>query len=862
MLIDTEGIVSAINEIGAKRIGKNVEQILGLCIYDYLPRRVADSRKAQDEEVIRTGKPVSYQDERDGRVFDINHHPVFDAQKGVKRIAIFTKDITANKLAEDELRESEEKFRSLYEGNRDAIGRSDIDGRILETNKTFRELTGYSAQELSKMTHQDFTPKKWHKREAELIQASLDKDHLPIFEKEYRRKDGTIVPIELSGLISRDEKGRPAGIWAFIRDISDRKLAEKTLRGSEERYRTVLQDQTEVISRFRVDGTFTFVNDVYCRFFGKSSKELLGKQWQPVAVSEDLETIEEKLATLSEDNPIVIIENRVYSGSGEIRWMQFVNRGFFDQEGQLIEIQSVGRDINDRKLAEEKLAGYRNNLEEIVKERTAELKDANLKLQGEISERKQTEEALLESETFLHKTGQMAKVGGWEIDGKTKKVFWTKEIYNITEVPVDYDPSSLEKEAIVFFSAEDQLRLENAIQRAFEHNEPYDMIFQITTAKGNKKWVHAICEPIVADGKVVKLSGTFQDISERKRAEEALQDSEQRLNLAIQGTNLGMWDWNVKTGDVIYSEHWARMLGYELDELAPDISTWENLVHPEDKDRVMEILNHHFEDGDFEYNADFRLKAKSGGWRWTNSRGRVFVRDEEKKPVRMVGTHVDITDGKLAEEQIKATLKEKEVLLQEIHHRVKNNMQVISSLLKLQADTVKDKQVIDALINSQMRVQAMAWVHETLYSTESLASIDFKTYASKLVRTIFQTYGIYSGQVELKIESEDITFGIKQATPARLLINELVSNALKHAFPESRSGEIAIKLKKTDEDEIELVVGDNGIGLPEDFDWRNSDTLGFKLVTILAEGQLDGNINLNRDNGTRFVIGFKLENNH
>jgi len=143
-----------------------------------------------------------------------------------------------------------------------------------------------------------------------------------------------------------------------------------------------------------------------------------------------------------------------------------------------------------------------------------------------------------------------------------------------------------------------------------------------------------------------------------------------------------------------------------------------------------------------------------------------------------------------------------------------------------------------------------------------LASIDFKTYASKLVKTIFQTYGIYSGQVELKIESEDITFGIKQATPARLLINELVSNALKHAFPESRSGEIAIKLKKTDEDEIELVVGDNGIGLPEDFDWRNSDTLGFKLVTILAEGQLDGNINLNRDNGTRFVIGFKLENNH
>jgi len=122
------------------------------------------------------------------------------------------------------------------------------------------------------------------------------------------------------------------------KEFVNHKKTEEALRLSEERYRTVVQDQTEVISRFRVDGTFTFVNDVYCRFFGKTSKELLGKRWQPVAVSEDLAMIEGKLETLSVDNPIVIIENRVYSGSGEIRWMQFVNRGFFGQEGQLIEI--------------------------------------------------------------------------------------------------------------------------------------------------------------------------------------------------------------------------------------------------------------------------------------------------------------------------------------------------------------------------------------------------------------------------------------------------------------------------------------------------------------------------------------------
>ena len=182
------------------------------------------------------------------------------------------------------------------------------------------------------------------------------------------------------------------------KEIDERKRIEEDLRSSEKRYRTVVEDQTEVISRFRVDGTFTFVNDVYCRFFGKSSKELLGKQWQPVAVSEDLAMIEEKLETLSEDNPIVIIENRVYSGSGEIRWMQFVNRGFWDNEGQLIEIQSVGRDINDRKLAEEALENAHKLLEQKVEQRTLELSVANEQLKSEIAERKQAEEELRESE--------------------------------------------------------------------------------------------------------------------------------------------------------------------------------------------------------------------------------------------------------------------------------------------------------------------------------------------------------------------------------------------------------------------------------------------------------------------------------
>jgi PAS domain S-box-containing protein len=194
-------------------------------------------------------------------------------------------------------------------------------------------------------------------------------------------------------------------------------------------------------------------------------------------------------------------------------------------------------------------------------------------------ERKQAEEALTKSETFLNATGKIAKVGGWEIDGKTKRVFWTKEIYNITEVPNAYDPSSLEKEAIVFFSAEDQIILEKAIQRAFEHNEPCNMEFQITTAKGNKKWIQAIFEPIVVDGKVVKLNGTFQDITERKQVEDSLRKSEERLqsfmDSATEGfiifdSELNYYEMNKAASEITGLDR-KEFIGKNIIDVVPDI---------------------------------------------------------------------------------------------------------------------------------------------------------------------------------------------------------------------------------------------------------------------------------------------------
>jgi PAS domain S-box-containing protein len=216
----------------------------------------------------------------------------------------------------------------------------------------------------------------------------------------------------------------------------------------------------------------------------------------------------------------------------------------------------------------------------------------------------------------------------------------------------------------------------------------------------------------------------------------------------------------------------------------------------------------------------------------------------------------DITEKKQIEEQIKASLREKEVLLQEIHHRVKNNLQIVSSLLNLQSAYIKDAQYREMFRESQDRIRSMALVHSQLYRSENLAEINFNEYISTMVYSLFRSYGVSTDRIGIRINVDSISLGIGAAIPCGLIINELVSNSLKHAFPERRKGEIAVELRSSD-GIVVLTVRDNGVGIADRIDSRNTETLGLRLVTILAEGQLQGTITLERDGGTAFCITFK-----
>jgi PAS domain S-box-containing protein len=232
------------------------------------------------------------------------------------------------------------------------------------------------------------------------------------------------------------------------------------------------------------------------------------------------------------------------------------------------------------------------------------------------------------------------------------------------------------------------------------------------------------------------------------------------------------------------------------------------------------------------------------------------LRDAAGKIIGAIGIALDMTERKHAEEQVKASLREKEALIREMSHRITNNLQVISSLLNLQAGYIPDEPSRRVFIESQNRLKALAFIHEKLYQSEDLTSIDFSGYIRNLVVHLFRAYKINAHAVELQLNVDPIILDIDRAVPCGLIINELVSNALKYAFPNGKSGEIRVDLHEDEERRLALMVSDNGIGFPSGMDFRNTASLGMQLVNTLTD-QLEGTITLDRNGGTAFKIVFR-----
>lgn len=355
-------------------------------------------------------------------------------------------------------------------------------------------------------------------------------------------------------------------------------------------------------------------------------------------------------------------------------------------------------------------------------------------------------------------------------------------------------------------------------------------------------------------GQVTGYIGAVNDITQRKLAIEALARSERRLSLALEGAKAGIWEWDMATNQTYWSDENYRLLGYEPGKCASTYDNWLNAVHPEDRDRTQDYVNDVIATNS-DLNLEYRVLLPDGSIRWLADSGRLLF-NEQGEPSGMSGIQVDITERKQAEEQLRASLKEKEVLLAEIHHRVKNNLQIISSLLNLQANRIDDPQVYAVLEETWNRVDCMALVHESLYHSNNFAEINLAEYVETLAVNLLHTYAVDPEHAFLEVEANPTVYvDLNTAIPCGLILNELITNALKHGLKQGQTRKIFVYLQQSGDRTVTLAIGNCGDTLPVDFDLNQSRSMGLRLVTNLTE-QLEGKLEIKRGDPTIFQVSF------
>ena len=595
--------------------------------------------------------------------------------------------------------------------------------------------------------------------------------------------------------------------------ITKNKRAKEALEKSEERYRRLIEYSPDVIYTLNAEGVFVFVSPAWTILLGHPVTQVVGKPFQQFVHPDDLEKCLAFLQrTFEPGQRQTGIEYRVQHADGTWRW--HLSNGFpvKDEAGMIVSYEGIANDITERKRAEDALH-----------ESLERFQLANLATFNVIYDWNLQTDALSWNKNFQTIFGY----GAEEIESGIES--WTNRIH-----PDDCDRVKTSIHAAIASGQErwfDQYRF---LRKDGTYAEVEDRGYIARDASGQP----------------ARMIGAMRDITERIRSEKAVQASEARYRQLVENANEAIVV--VQDGLLKFVNRTAiEMTGYSEAELIS--RPFSEFIHPDDRKMVMDHHRRRLAGETAQPRYDARLLIRDGSVRWFEI-GAVSL-DWEGRPANLAFL-TDVTDRRKAEESILTSLREKEVMLREIHHRVKNNMQVISSLFNLQAGKTVNPECREILKEGQTRLRAMSLVHEKLYQSHDLSKIDLAVYVQSLASHLFNVYLTDPNQVRLEMNFEEVPLDINSAVPCGLILNELISNSLKHAFPESRKGMIRIGVKCGPNDTIIIRVADNGIGFPKNLDFRQSESLGLQIANLLV-AQLEGTIELNRENGTIFTVTFR-----
>lgn len=579
--------------------------------------------------------------------------------------------------------------------------------------------------------------------------------------------------------------------------------AHQATKESEEKYRVAFITSPDSVTINRIDGLYVDINEGFSNLTGYSREDVIGKLSTEIdiwAVPEDRARMVDALQTAGRVENLESVF-RCKDGSLKTGLMS----------AQIISIQnqphilSITRDITGKKQVEEQLKTSEHRYRSIFDNAADGILIGNN--QGIITD---------------------ANISITDLTGYSREELLGQSINKL------FDPDILEAQPL-----------------------RYDLVYAGTTVQRERTILTKAGRrvPVVMNTRKVEdnvLQAIFHDVSQLRAAEESLRESEERFRLAVEGIRDGLWDWNLQTNEAYHSDRFATMLGYSPDELPDTNEAWSDLLHPEDKAEAFRRVEEYLQGRTGFYESTFRLRAKDGSYRWITGRGKALF-DEGDNPIRFVGFNTDITKQKNQEEEVNRLLEEKEYLLAEVTHRVKNNLAMVSSLINLKQSALQDK--ID-LSDLKHQINAIRIVHDKLHTTQEYSTIEFETYSRELLREIFAAPA--APPVKLDMDVCKAAIPVKSIIPLGLILNEIATNAIKYGFAPDVEARFGVQLRKVDsEKQYQLTLSNSGNRLEIDPRSEEIETVGLRLVDALVD-QLRGRMEVQRTPETAFKITFPI----
>jgi len=720
-------------------------------------------------------------------------------------------DITDLMKARSSLRESEEKYRSLVEAAEDGIVLMDMRGNHLFVNTAYFIMLGYEPGDDPNPTGFDAI----HPDDISILKKGLEV--LPVkgtYSLEYRirHRDGHWVYCSTKCTNIRDASDNPHRILAIVRNITEKKKLEDELQKSEKLFSTIFRTSPVGIGISSVEeGRFFEVNDAILKKTGYTREEMIGRTATELGLWVDADERSRMMSIVRDTGSVHGMEVKFRTKSGEINDVIF--------SAEPIELE-----------------GQRYLLAMIV----------------DITEKKKIETALKESEERYRNLVESAEDGIVLTDLNGRHLFVNTAYSTRLGYEPDDDPNP---SGLGLVHPDDIQNLRVGAREMFARGfHTFD--YRIRHRDG--RWLHksSRCTVIRDDsGKPQSVMAIIRDVTEHRHAEERLRRSEADLAEAQRVAKIGSWSFDIANRSVNWSDELYRVFDIDRSEFNGFYDSFMERVHPDDKEKVLETNRNAVERGE-PFEVEYRIRSRDGGMKHIREIG-YAMKDGDGAITGLFGTAQDISEQKAVEEALKRSLEEKPALLKEVHHRVKNNLQIVASLLSLQANQSLNRETVEMLQETKNRVYSMALLHEALYRSGSLAHVDFEKYLRDISIGLMEAYGAKSRGIEINLHAEGIMLPLEQIVPCGLIINELLTNAFKYAFPDGRKGSISVEMRSTGNGRLEVIVRDDGIGLPKDMDITRVSSLGLKLVTNLVS-QLKGVLDVKSSpgGGTEFNIGF------